>query len=62
MLCTGDHGDSGAPVYDRDGALWGIYEGTFEHDDSISVVIPVDIILGDVYENEEVELKCFKFN
>ncbi|GBB95213.1 hypothetical protein RclHR1_00250011 [Rhizophagus clarus] len=56
----GDHGDSGAPVYDQDGALWGIYEGTSEDNDEISCVIPIDIILGDVYENKGVIFKLVK--
>ncbi|CAG8769064.1 8723_t:CDS:2, partial [Rhizophagus irregularis] len=41
----GDHGDSGAPVYDETGALWGIYEATHEKYSDISIVIPIGTIL-----------------
>jgi hypothetical protein len=63
LLCIGDYRDSGVSVYDQDGGLWRIYESIFEHDDTISVIIPIDIILGDVYdENNALKLKLIKSN
>ncbi|PKK57760.1 hypothetical protein RhiirC2_721012 [Rhizophagus irregularis] len=57
----GDSGDSGSPVYDQDGGLWGIYEGTFLTGGA-SVVIPIDIILQNVYENTKIEFKLLKMS
>ncbi|RIA98316.1 hypothetical protein C1645_750239 [Glomus cerebriforme] len=50
----GDHGDSGSPVYDDNGTLWGIYMGTFENGE-VSAVIPISIILEDVFVKEGAE-------
>ncbi|RIA85054.1 hypothetical protein C1645_858299 [Glomus cerebriforme] len=41
----GEHGDSGSPVFDDDGKLWGIYVGGFKR---VSYVVPIHFILDDV--------------
>ncbi|GES82172.1 hypothetical protein GLOIN_2v1477844 [Rhizophagus clarus] len=67
LIVTGDNGDfddsgdSGSPVYDQDGGLWGIYEGTFIKG-GVSVVIPIDIILQSVYDNTKIEFKLLKMS
>ena len=60
MLCTGNYGDSDAPVYDQDGGLWGIYEATSEDNDDVSFVIPIDLIIGHVYKDKGVNFKLIK--
>ncbi|PKY44783.1 hypothetical protein RhiirA4_459187 [Rhizophagus irregularis] len=56
----GDRGDSGAPVYDETGALWGIYEATHKKYSDISIVIPIGTILESVYIKEQLEFKLIK--
>ena len=62
MLCIGDYGDSGSLVYDQDDALWEIYEGTYERNSEVFVVIPIDIILENVYKNENVKFDIIRKN
>ncbi|CAG8502764.1 2767_t:CDS:2 [Funneliformis caledonium] len=51
-------GDSGAPVFDQDGLLWGIYQYTSESVSS-SGVVPIDLILERIYDRENIEFELF---
>ncbi|RIA95568.1 hypothetical protein C1645_471501 [Glomus cerebriforme] len=56
LLHTGDGGDSGSPVFDIDGQLWGIYQGNMIGL-PISMVIPIHIIINDAFVRFDVAFR-----
>jgi len=50
LLYIGAKGDSGSPVFDENGILWGILHGRSE-DHKATAVVPIVKILDDVRQN-----------
>lgn len=50
LLYIGAKGDSGSPVFDENGILWGILHGRNENHGSCAVV-PINEILDDARQN-----------
>ncbi|GES98849.1 hypothetical protein GLOIN_2v1551520 [Rhizophagus clarus] len=55
----GDKGDSGAPVFDENGCLWGIFQGikTSTNTGHAAVIVPIHLILNHVKKEFNVDFQ-----